>query len=51
MVGILFMINIGIELLWTAISEKFTEKFSKHKIPDIEDQDPASLVGTYKRYK
>ena len=51
MVGVLFMVNVGVELFCTAIQEKFTTKFNKHKIPDIEDRDPASLVGTYKRYK
>jgi len=51
MVGVLFMLNVGADLLYTAICDKYTEAFSKHKPVDIEDQDPASLVGSFKRYK
>ena len=51
MVGILFMLNIGVEMCFDAICEKVSEAFGKQKIPDIEDQDPAGLVGTFKRYK
>jgi len=51
MVGILFMLNVGADLLYTAICDKYTSAFSKHKPVDIEDQDPASLVGSFKRYK
>jgi len=51
MVGVLFMLNVGADLLYTAICDKYTSAFSKHKPVDIEDQDPASLVGSFKRYK
>merc|ERR1719192_628839 len=51
MVGILFMLNVGADLLYTAICDKYTSAFSKHKPVDIEYQDPASLVGSFKRYK
>lgn len=51
LVGILFMVNVGVELLCISIGEKFTAKFKTHKKPDIEDLDPASLVGSFKRYK
>ena len=51
MVGILFMVNVGVELMCISISEKIAAKFSKQKAPDIEDLDPASLVGSFKRYK
>lgn len=51
MVGILFMVNIGVEMCLDAVCEKISELFGKQKIPDIEDQDPAAIVGTFKRYK
>ena len=51
MVGILFVLNVWADMLYSSLSEKFTEKFSVHKPVDIEDQDPATLVGTFKRYK
>jgi len=51
LVGVLFMINVGVELMCISISEKFSEKFNRQRTPDIEDLDPASLVGSFKRYK
>ena len=51
LVGMLFMINVGVELMCISISEKLSEKFNRQKTPDIEDLDPASLVGSFKRYK
>ncbi len=33
------------------ISEKMSNFFGRHKSDDIEEQDPAALVGTFKRYK
>ena len=51
LVGILFFLNIGVDLFLDALKEKLTSMFSGHKEVDIEDQDPASLVGTFKRYK
>ena len=38
-------------MCFDAICERVSEAFGKQKIPDIEDQDPAGLVGTFKRYK
>ena len=49
MVGILFMVNIGLELLMDWVSEKVTDLFCKKKVEDPEN--PAALVGTFKRYK
>ena len=50
LVGILFFVNIGIELLLDAVFTRITDLFGKRGT-DIEDQDPAALVGTFKRYK
>ena len=51
LVGMLFMLNVGVELMCISISEKLSEKFNRQKTPDIEDLDPASLVGSFKIYK
>jgi len=51
MVGILFMINVWADMLYTSIVERFQQKFSKNPPVDIENQDPATLVGSFKRYK
>lgn len=51
MVGILFMLNVGVELFFDALKEKLSDIFGAKKTLDIEDQDPAALVGTFKRYK
>ena len=49
LVGVLFFVNIGIELLLDKIFEKLSKLFgSRHKDEEI---DPAALVGTFKRYK
>ena len=50
MVGILFMLNIGVELCFDAVTEKISDMFGKEKFEDVEAH-PASLVGTFKRYK
>merc|ERR1711997_531121 len=49
MVGILFMLNIGLDLLMDWVSEKVTDLFCKKRVQDPEN--PAALVGTFKRYK
>jgi len=49
LVGILFMLNIGLELLFDAVCEKFSDMFGGNKVTKVEH--PASLVGTFKRYK
>jgi len=51
LVGILFFLNIGLDLFLDALKEKLSSAFGDRKEVDIEDQDPASLVGTFKRYK
>ena len=50
MVGILFMLNIGLDLCMEAMTEKAMEVFCKKKISN-DPEDPAALVGTFKRYK
>lgn len=49
MVGILFMLNIGLDLFMDWVSEKVSDMFCKKKVEDPEN--PAALVGTFKRYK
>lgn len=49
LVGILFMLNIGLELLFDAICEKCEDMFGSKKVAKVEN--PAALVGTFKRYK
>lgn len=51
LVGILFMINVGIEVLVDKAKDALTERFGRKRSPNIEELDPASLVGTFKRYK
>lgn len=51
LVGVLFFVNIGIELCCDAVWNKITDFCGRSKGTDIEEQDPASLVGTFKRYK
>lgn len=48
MVGFLFMVMIGIEILWEKVQEKYQEATGKNQEPE---KDPASLVGTFSRYK
>ncbi|XP_059099142.1 uncharacterized protein LOC131893188 [Tigriopus californicus] len=51
LVGIIFFVNVGIEMAFEALCNKMEEIFGRHKMSDIEEQDPAALVGTFKRYK
>ena len=51
LVIIMYVLNVWVELLCTAISDKITVKLNRPKPPDIEDLDPAILVGSFKRYK
>lgn len=51
MVGLLFMLNIWAEICFDAIVEKICDCIGSKEEPDIENQDPAALVGTFKRYK
>jgi len=48
MVGFLFMLMVGVEILWEKAQEKYQEVTGK---PQQEEKDPASLVGTFSRYK
>jgi len=48
MVGSLFMLMVGVEILCGKMEEKYQEMTGKSH--DIE-KDPASLVGTFSRYK
>ena len=43
--------NVAIELVIDQITNMLSELLGRSKEIDIEDQDPASLVGTFKRYK
>jgi hypothetical protein len=48
MVGFLFMAMVGLEKLWEKMEEKYQEVTGKAQEPE---KDPASLVGTFSRYK
>jgi len=48
LVGILFMLMIYLEKLRTAVFDKMSEWCGKKK---KDEEDPAALVGTFKRYK
>lgn len=48
MVGSLFMVMVGVEILWGKVEEKYQKLTKKTKQPE---KDPASLVGTFSRYK
>jgi len=43
------MMMVGFEVVCDAVSEKISNLFGKKEI--YETVDPASLVGTFKRYK
>ena len=45
----LFFVIVAVEVLFKMVQELLS--CDKEKKIDIEDQDPASLVGTFKRYK
>ena len=46
---VLFMVIVAIELVCKAMHEKL--ECGHYKKTDVEDVDPAALVGTFKRYK
>jgi len=48
MVAFLFMVMIGIEKLWEKVEEGYQSLRGK---PPPQEVDPASLVGTFSRYK
>ena len=45
----LFFVIVAVEVLFKMVQELLS--CDKEKKIDLEDQDPASLVGTFKRYK
>ena len=49
MVGCLFFLMIAIDKILDFISEQWAKISGKEKAPDPED--PAALVGSFKRYK
>ena len=49
--GVLFMLMVGFELMCDAIKEKLSSMIGRKKVLEVADRDPASLVGTFKRYK
>ena len=46
---VLFMVIVAVELVCKAMQEKL--ECGNYKKTDVEDVDPAALVGTFKRYK
>jgi len=52
MVIILFILNIWLDMLLDWISEGLTNLFCKKKVKvSIDAENPAAIVGTFKRYK
>ena len=49
MVGIIFMMMILLEKTMNSVSEFYNKRFGEGEEEDAED--PAALVGTFKRYK
>ena len=49
MVGIIFMSMISVEKLWNSISDYYYKRFGD--VQEDDEEDPAALVGTFKRYK
>jgi hypothetical protein len=45
LVAFLFFLNVWTEILFDSIMNKISEMLGKSKVIDIEEQDPASLVG------
>lgn len=49
MVGGIFMLMIFVEKIWDQVMTAYNKRFGAYKEDDVED--PAALVGTFKRYK
>ena len=49
MVATIFMAMISLEKIWNLALEYFIKRFGEENVEDAED--PAALVGTFKRYK
>ena len=45
-----FLVMVGVEKAWDKLGEKYQQVTGK-KQPELEEKDPASLVGTFSRYK
>jgi len=48
LVAFLFMIMIGLEKIYDKLEERYNKAFGQ---PEPQEEDPAALVGTFKRYK
>ena len=49
MVATIFMVMIFLEKSWKMLIEYYNKRFGEEDVDDAED--PAALVGTFKRYK
>jgi len=49
LVGVIFMLMIYLEKFWNSVSDFYHKRFGDYKEDD--EEDPAALVGTFKRYK
>ena len=49
MVATIFMVMIFLEKSWNMLIEYYNKRFGEEDVDDAED--PAALVGTFKRYK
>lgn len=49
MVAGIFLLMVYMEKLGTSVISKYNKHFGKDNTDDVED--PAALVGTFKRYK
>jgi len=51
LVGSLFMLMVGFEIVLQKIEDKCSKMCGRKTLQDAEAPDPASLVGSFKRYK
>jgi len=51
MVGGIFMLMIFVEKIWDQVMTAYQKKFGGYKENEYDVEDPAALVGTFKRYK
>ena len=51
MVGAIFMLMIFVEKIWDQVMTAYQKKFGGYKENEYDVEDPAALVGTFKRYK
>ncbi len=50
MVGFIFLLMVFMEKLFNGVVSKYHKRFGSRQT-EIADEDPAKLVGTFKRYK